>query len=859
MMLFRRLARRVSGQASAAPASSAEPMGGDGAELVAVVAHATADTAAGRYSEALKCLAAGLARFPTDPDLLMARAATLAASGRLREAADVAMRAVVAQPCATGLAVPLLLGRIHFQAGDPGEAARWFRAATAAAPRSIDAHVGMGGALHAQGRVDDAIAAYRHALAIDARDLDGLIGLGNCLLDRGELANAEEQFRKAIDIDAEYAVAWRFLGLVLDRGDREDETIAAHRRAAAIEDAHGQDDGAFLGLAASLRDAGRFAEALAVLEPNLQRLPGADAQLLYGHMLLAVGRLPEGWHHSEFRFLTPHFLARRPQLGRPAWSGQDLQGRTVLLRAEQGIGDTLQFARYAALVKALSATVHIAVPPELARLAEGIAGVDRVFVIRQDESASQFDYHVPLLSLPRIFGTDLASVPAAVPYVHADPERAQRWAARLAGDRAALRVGLVWGGNPRNAEDRFRSLPLSALAPLAGIPGVRYYALQKGPREHDADTPPPGLDIVNLGPELADFADTAAVVAQLDLVVSVCTSVAHLAGAMGKPLWVMLHRAADWRWLTERSDCPWYPTARLFRQTRRGEWSDVVDGVRAALAQRVREREPEAAPPRPAQRVVLPEIVHPAKAPGFRPGFSAVAETRAGVMEHFPDDGGEGTSLGWYGEWLQPQVERLARMVEPGSTVVEVGAGAGAHSLALAAAVGAAGQLLVYEPRPVLRRVLRLNLAANGVACATVMRRRLAAARPAGAPAPDPAIGLEPATETLDDLWLERLDWLVVHAGAAAADVLDGAAASLWRLRPRVHVGADDAAALASWADRLRNFGYRCWRGEVPLHNPDNFNRRAGDIFAGRRAVALVATPEEGDANLARAGYQALS
>lgn len=857
MTLLRRFARRVGGQAapaSPAPASSAEPKRGDGTDLRTLVTHASADSASGRFADALARLAAGLVRAPSDPDLLMARAATLLACSRLREAADAATRAVAARPRVTDLAALLLLGRIAFQPGEHAGAEHWFREAVAAAPGAIDAHAGLAAALHAQDRIDDAIAAYARVLAIDPRHFDGLIALGNCHLDRGDLADAEARFRQAIDVDAERAVAWRFLGLALDRCDREDEAIAAHRRAVELETRHGDDVAAFLGLAASLRDAGRFAEALSTLEPNLQRLRGADAQLLYGHMLLAVGRLPEGWHHSEFRWMTEHFLARRPRYARPVWSGQDVQGKTLLLRAEQGMGDTIQFSRYAALVKALGATVHVAVPSELVTLARGIAGVDRVFTIHADEAASDFDYYVPLLSLPRVFGTQLETIPADVPYVAADPVRVAHWAARLRSDGRSLRVGLVWGGNPLNAEDRFRSLPLQALAPLAGIAGVRFYALQKGPREREAAAPPAGLDLVNLAPELADFADTAAAISQLDLVISVCTSVAHLAGALGKPLWVMLHHAADWRWLTERSDSPWYPTATLFRQTRRGEWDDVVERVKASLEAWTGRTTPDA--PIHVRTVpgALPRFKRPREAPGFRAGFSAVAETRFGIVEYLPDAGDLGDSIGWYGEWRQLELEQLIPMIRKGATVVEVGSGIGAHVLALAAVLGEAGHVIACESDPLLRRILRANVAANRAYGVTIMPRRLGAASRVDAEGSCEAGAASDAAETLDDLWLDRLDWLKVNADAALPELLDGARETLWRLRPCLHVGGTSANALTPWATGLGDFGYRCWRFETPLFNPANFNRRADSLFAGRNAHAMLAIPEEIDVELARVG-----
>lgn len=850
MSLLRRLLFRLPRTSQAVGTAGEVRPGAEGAgDRSSALARLREETSAclesGRHADALRRLRADGAASADDPARLLLRAQVLHAGGRLREADIVARRAMATR--APDPESDEALARIAFGARDFARAETQFRSAAAVAPCSVGPNLGIAESLHAQGKVDAAIAAYGNTLDIDPSHYDSLIGLGNALLDRRDLAGAEAAFRAAIAADGRRAGAWRYLGTTFDHAHREAEALAAHRHAVELEAAHGGDAGTFLGLAASLRDAGRFAEALATLEPNLQRLPGAEAQLLYGHMLLAVGRLREGWHHAEFRWMTPHFLARRPRFARPAWSGQDLRGKTILLRAEQGMGDAIQFARYAAPIKALGATVHLAVPAELADLARGFAGVDRVYGIRADEAASSFDYYISLLSVPRVFGTRIESIPDRVPYLVVDPARRERWASRLGPHDGRLRVGLVWGGNPLNAEDVFRSLPLTALAPLCDVAGVRFYALQKGPREREADAPPAGLDLVNLGPELADFADTAAVIAQLDLVISVCTSVAHLAGALGKPLWVMLHRAADWRWLTGRTDSPWYPSARLFRQATRGEWAEVVGSVRAALVARLREGTPANGASAQCAAIVPPRAERPRDFPGFRAGFSAAAETRIGIVEHVPDDGDVGESLGWYGEWLQPQVDLLRPLIRAGATVIEVGANVGAHALPLAEMVGGAGQLLLYEAQAIKRRMLRLNLAANGVANATVMRRRLKAAVVAEAipsRSHDDANDAG-ATETLDDLDLDRLDWLKVNAGIDPADVLPGAAATVWRLRPCMHVGTSSSAGATRWVTSLRELGYRCWRYETLWFNPANFNRRSGDIFAGRVAVALLAIPEE--------------
>jgi precorrin-6B methylase 2 len=323
------------------------------------------------------------------------------------------------------------------------------------------------------------------------------------------------------------------------------------------------------------------------------------------------------------------------------------------------------------------------------------------------------------------------------------------------------------------------------------------------------------------------------------------TAVAHLAGALGKPVWVMVAIPADWRWLEGRDDSPWYPTMRLFRQSRRGEWDDVIDRVKVALQKRLRDDASATAPsahrgPQALPSPQPPVVAIPSQAPGHRPGFSAVAECRYGIVQYLPDEAFVGDSLGWYGEYLQPQLDLLARLIRAGATVLEVGAGVGEHALFLAAAVGEAGHLFLYESRPVVKRILQQNLGANRVTNITLMRRTLGAAGEA----------TDRGCETLDELQLERLDWLKINGSVSAFDILDGGADTLWRLRPLLFLAAPDEPALTALASRVKEFSYRCWRMETAFFNPQNFNCHDTDIFSGRTALALLAMPEEIDVDI---------
>ena len=309
----------------------------------------------------------------------------------------------------------------------------------------------------------------------------------------------------------------------------------------------------------------------------------AEALTFLGHIHLLQGNFSLGWREHEYRWNTSHFLRDRRKLSQPLWQGERLDGSQILLHAEQGLGDTLQFVRYVPLVAARGGNVVLEIQSRLHRLLALFPGA--VEVICRGEPLPPVDWQCPLLSLPLALGTDWNSIPAKIPYIHPDPKLVEAWRQRLTGN--SLRIGLVWGGRPSFPHERWRSIPLELLAPLTNLEGTTFYSLQMGPQASQIKELGSGVRVIDLQDEQADFADTAAIVANLGLVISIDTSVAHLAGAMGKPVWVLLHSAPDWRWLLERDDNPWYPTARLFRQSTLGNWQDVVTRLERELRQLV--------------------------------------------------------------------------------------------------------------------------------------------------------------------------------------------------------------------------------------------------------------------------------
>jgi len=476
-----------------------------------------------------------------------------------------------------------LLGVACSQQGRHDEAVELILKASKIAPASAAMHLNLGNALLGAGRHSEAVARYRKALALEPRNAIAHRNLGSALNALNRPAEAEACYRKSVAVQPSYAEAHYGLGVTLMELDRNEEAIPCLERALALRpnfaDAHNN-------LGGALRCLNRYREALASVEKALTLEPDhADAHWNRSVVRLALGDYRGGWEDYEWRRRAA--LRSKPsEFAQPLWLGQSaLSGKTILLHAEQGLGDTLQFVRYAPLVAQLGARVMLQVQAPLKRLLAGMEGVSAVYSI--GEALPGFDGQCPMMSLPHALGTELADIPAATPYLRADPAGAGRWRARLT--KGAPNVGLVWAGAARehdvraNRVDRRRSLSLAQLEPLSGA-GVRLVSLQKGPPGKEARPPPPGMEVLDPTSELDDFADTAALVEALDLVISVDTSVAHLAGALGKPVWILSRFDGCWRWLLDRDDSPWYPTARLFRQRAPGDWDTVIARVAQALS-----------------------------------------------------------------------------------------------------------------------------------------------------------------------------------------------------------------------------------------------------------------------------------
>jgi hypothetical protein len=435
----------------------------------------------------------------------------------------------------------------------------------------------QGVACYQAGKLAEAIAAFRGSLESNPAQADVHAILGACLIHSRDINGAMEECRKAIALDANLAAAHNNLGACLRYLGRHEEAVLACWRAMELRPDYAQ---ALTNLGAALAELGEVDKATALHLRALQLEP----EMREAHWNLAISSLRAGdlvWGFAEYEWrLKGPGAVLAPGFSQPSWDGADLRGKTILLHGEQGIGDILQFVRYVPLVADQGGRIVLVCHAELCRLLREMPLVAEVVPFGAAPPA--FDVYCPLMSLARIFGTTIQSIPSKVPYLRASQVLAKRWGERLGNSKGKRRVGLVWAGRADYKDDQTRSIRLNDLAPLASA-DVEFHSLQKGAASQQVKQPPSGLSVIDHADDLRDFADTAALVEKLDLIISVDTAVAHLAGAMGKPVWTLLPTPADWRWMLRRTDSPWYPTMILYRQKTPGDWKSVIGRIAQEL------------------------------------------------------------------------------------------------------------------------------------------------------------------------------------------------------------------------------------------------------------------------------------
>lgn len=752
----------------------------------------------------------------------------------------------------------LQLGWKRHQAGDFRNAEHIYRQVIAAVSADANAWCFLGMVCHDQAKFADAVEAYRKALDIQPNFPVALSNLGNTLKQQGKLAEAEASCREALRLKPDYSTAFNNLGVALVAQGRLEEASTTFEQALALMP---NDAVTHSNLSAALVRQGKYSEAEANSKQALSLNPNyAEAHKNQGIVSLLLGDFERGWSEYEWRWNCPG--SRMPNYSAPMWQGEPLDGKTILLHHEQGLGDTIQFVRYAAVLKQHGAgRVVVKTQKPLMKLLASGAAIDEL--VCDDASLPAFDVHVPMLSVPGILKTTFDTIPGQVPYIHPDPELVAKWKQRLA-KYDGFKIGISWQGSPDFHADAQRSIPLRHFAQLAAVPGVRLFNFQKGFGIEQLDALNGEFDVVRFGDELdrdaGPFMDTAGIMQNLDLVIAPDTSIIHLAGAIGVPAWIALSISPDWRWFLRRDDSPWYPTVRLFRQQTLGDWVDVFSRMAVELKEQV------ASPRKPALAANIKPS--PAEVPVSRPsssrvldtGFNCLNHSRHGWMLYNKNDMYIGKSFDRYGEFSEGEVAIFERILRPGDSVVEAGANIGAHTIALANLVGPNGRVVAFEPQRLVFQTLCANVALNSLAnvdcrCAALGAEPGEIVVPCLSPNQETnfgglglgayAKGERVPVTTLDSLAITACRLLKIDVEGMEESVLRGAGTLISECQPILYIENDREDRSASLIEHLLGLDYRLYWHLPPMFNEANYFANQENVFGRIVSVNMLCIPRD--------------
>lgn len=573
---------------------------------------------AGRFLEAQSCCQQAFALDPENADTMHLMGVVCNELQQFDHAAEWVSRAIRKDAKPAFLAT---LGIALRNLGRHEDARKVFDKAVQLKPDDAQLWFQLGDTLLAAGRTEEAILCFQHTLVLNSGHRDAAYNAGFVLSGLGRFEEALIHFTRSAELQPNHAPTLQMRAIALRNLKRFDEAIADNLRALDLDPTNPDicnNMGAILGAlgrieealtwyerslainpsiarnitnrASALGDLGRFDEAMVTYQRAISVDPNfAEAPWNLALLQMLTGNFKAGWSGREARWRIPAMAAGYLDLRQPIWLGtESVTGKTVIVCEDEGLGDAIQFVRYVPLLAARGARVILIVEEPLCSILSGLKGVAQCLLKSPDTLLPPYDYHVPIASLPLAFGTELDNIPAEPYFPRPQPDRVQAWEDRL-GPRETLRVGIVWSGNPRHWNDRNRSISLRALSRILDVDAT-FVSLQKDPQPEDVETLREKTEIVDLTADLTDFAETAALVSCLDLVIAVDTSVAHLAAALGRPTWILLPYVPDYRWLLDRDDSPWYPTVRLFRQTGTREYGSVIERVRTELSATIEQR-----------------------------------------------------------------------------------------------------------------------------------------------------------------------------------------------------------------------------------------------------------------------------
>lgn len=758
------------------------------------------------------------------------------------------------------------------QAGRVREAERIYRQVIDLQPRDANAWCYLGIALHDQARFEEAFAAYERALAIQPQFAVALNNVANTLSSLGQFDQAVARCDQALRIKPDYANAYNNRGSALYRQGNWEAAVESLTQALRLRPDHAE---ALNNLGAAQLALGRLADAQASFDAAVRIRPDyAEARKNRAMVWLACGEWERGWPEYEWRWRCGDL--KLPDFPQPLWTGEPLAGRTILLHSEQGLGDAIQFVRYARLVRERGGRVVAQCPPRLVNLLRSCAGIDQL--VAAGDPLPPFDLHAPFMNVPRWHGTTVTNVPAERAYLRPPDDMLATWRARFPpvpeGKGASagtsprpFRVGIVWQGNPKFYGDRQRSIPLVRFAPLADVPGVELFSFQKGAGSEQLETLAGRFRVTDLGHEFVEFADTAAAMLCMDLIVTTDTSAAHLAGAIGAPVWMAVPFSPDWRWLREREDTPWYPTMRLFRPTRPHDWEGVFSRIAAALHEHVTGERPMDTPnppstPNPAPAATPVPAASPPADPAARrvlcTGFNAVVRGRHGYMVYNRHDVYIGRSVELYGEFSGGETEVFRQFLRPGDVAIEGGANIGAHTVYLSELVGPTGRIYAFEPQRIVFQTLCANLALNS-RTNTFCRQEALGDAPGSLVVPPlnydaennfGGLSLGQFTQgetvpvvTLDSLGLTKCRLLKLDVEGMELVVLRGAERLLATCQPVLYFENDRTDKSPALLGHLLERGYRLFWHLPPMYAGDNFFGNVNNVFGRIVSVNVLGIP----------------
>jgi len=708
--------------------------------------------------------------------------------------------------------------RVH-QAGDKVAAERIYRDTLARDPNSANGWCYLGIALHDQERFDESVAAYRQALRLQPQFPVALNNLGNTFRSQRRLKEALTCFDEAIRLKPDYVNAHKNKGTALLWEGFIPEALAC------------------------------YSQALALAPED------AESHKNVGVIRLLQGNFAEGWREYEWRQKAVARLL--PDVDLPRWAGESLAGRTILLVSEQGLGDTIQFVRYAELLKQqYNCRVALATLKPLLPLLARYPAIDELSVM--GEAIPRADFWLPLLSLPLALGHEsVESFPTQASYLTAPEDLIEQWRKVLSA-YPGFKIGVAWAGSASYQADRYRSFPLKQLlAPFARLAGVRFFSLQKGPGVEQLQTTAGLADVVDFGDRLdasGPFLDTAALMKNLDLVITADSAAGHLAGALGVPYWLALSKVPDWRWMLDRDDSPWYPSVRLFRQNTMGDWNDVFQRMADALI-----AETSVAETNPVR------LKRPAEYRVATTGHNRLALTRHGLLLYNRHDRYIGRSIEQYGEFSEWECELFRQLLRPGAVVIEAGANIGSHTVPLAKIVGPAGRVYAFEPQRIVFQTLCANVALNsldqvdcrcealGTTPGSIVVPRLDYDQEnnfGGLGLGQYQTGEQVPVTTIDGLNLERLDFLKADVEGMELDVLRGASATIERHKPLLYLENDRQDRSPALLGHLLGIGYRLYWHLPPMYSPQNYYANAENVFGGIVSVNVFGVHESHKANV---------